>query len=243
MTVLLLIAVGCLSSTPGTQLRIIREIRKAGGSVLVIPPRRVGWLGPIVGSLPDAFGEVYSVSLANVPARKHWLLTMRHWKRLSSLWLNRAALEDADLLQLASNSTITELYLNGNTITDQGLQNLGSKPYLRRLELNWTRIQKLEPLRRQFPRLHNLKLRGSSVSDADLTGLVGLHRLRWVDLSRTAVTDKGLLTLPRIPQLNVIELQGTRTTSQGAFRLQAALPNSFVYSSDGGAILPAALRR
>lgn len=242
-TVLALIAVGLLSSSPGTQLRIIREIRKAGGNVQVNPPRRVGWFGPVVAALPDAFGDVYSVSIANVPVRKHWLLAMRDWKGVSTVWLNRASVEDADLRHLAGHPGIVELYLNGNPITDLGLKNLGTVPRMNRLELSWTRIKRLPNLSLQFPRLRTLKLRGTSLPTTEFTRLGDSRTIESLDVSRTSVTDANLKSFARMPQLHLIELQGTPTTYGAAYQLQAALPYSFVYSRDGRAILPVALRQ
>lgn len=240
--ILLLIAVGLLSSSPGTQLRVIREIRRVGGIVHVNPPRRAGWFGPVGVALPDAFGEVYSVSIADVPLRKQWLVAMRDWPQLSTVWLNRASVEDADLRRLAGHPRIVELYLNGNPITDLGLTNLGTLPSLHRLELNWTRIKRLPNLSLQFPRLRTLKLRGTSLPNAEFTRLADSRTIESLDVTRTPVSDTNLKAFARMPQLHLIELQGTPTTYEAAFQLQAALPNSFVYSRDGTAILPVALR-
>ncbi len=235
---LLLVAGGWLSSPPGTQWRIIREMRAAGGGVSVIGLAPAGWFGKLKAAFPVAFGDVYSVSLADVPARKHWLRAMRDWKNLHTLWLNRSALADADLIPLSGHTVLTELYLNGNPITAAGLRNVGSKPRLRHLELNWTRVRNFESLQRQFPGLQVLKLRGTSFSDTDVKDLAGFSDLNSLDLSRTRITDAGLLELAKLPRFPLIDLRGTPTTYAGARRLHAAMPHSYVHASTGQIISP-----
>lgn len=231
--VLLLVAGGVMSSSPGTQLRIVHEIRRAGGGVTIIPPRTVGWWGKVEAALPDAFGSVHAVHLADVEARKRWIAAMRDWQGLRSIWFNRAGIEDRDLLYLSRLKRLDELYLNGNPITDQGLRNLASHPHLHRLELNWTRVKQLELIKRQFPRLRMLKLRGTPVRDTDLLGLVKFNSLYDLDLSRTRITDAGLNHLSVNARLGQLALQDTPTTIQAASRFQQKNGCIFVYCRDG----------
>src|ERR1051325_11153194 len=89
LAVLLLITGVILSTGPAAQMRLVRQIRSSGGLVGIEPPNHGGWLGRITRSLPEAFGEVHSVNIADMPVRRHWLVAMRNFKHLNQVWLNR----------------------------------------------------------------------------------------------------------------------------------------------------------
>ena len=62
------------------------------------------------------------------------------------------------------------------------------------------------------------------MSDAGLKELVGLPRLRSLDLTGTHVTDAGLTELHAIKNLHRLVLTDTQTTDAGVSALEMALP-------------------
>lgn len=221
-----------MSSPAGTQLRIVHEIRSAGGFVGISPPPPGGWFGAITSRLPDAFGQIQAVRLADVRVRRDWLRGLRNSKQLTHLWLNRASVEDASMRHVAEYTGLVGLYLNGNPITDQGLQALKTMPRLEHLELNWTRITQLSDINRQFPRMRTLKLRGLRISDEVVTRLATLHGLKVLDVSRTPITDAGVRSLSHLNQPFSIDLSDTPTSLDAAYELQRGFSNCAVRARD-----------
>lgn len=228
---------GFLASSPGTQWRIVRQIRGAGGSVGITPPNGTGWLAAIRKLMPDAFGEVHQVKIANIPIRRSWLLALRDWKHLNQVWLNRTGITDADLRLLADHRDLYFLCLNGNPITEQGVRNLGKLPSLYHLELNWTRVTKLDAIEPNFGKLGVLKLRGIPINDVSFKTLTPMFRLHELDLSRTAITDRSLKGFSIGPNVTYVDLEGTRTTLEGARNLQK-LHTDWAIRASNSSLLP-----
>ncbi len=63
------------------------------------------------------------------------------------------------------------------------------------------------------------------MTDAGVSELAGLPRLKVLLLSDTAVTDAGIVELAACPRLTTLALgRSTRVTDGGAGRLRSALP-------------------
>ena len=56
-------------------------------------------------------------------------------------------------------------------------------------------------------------------TDAELEQLRGLDKLRWLDVSRTNITDEGLAKIRDLKQLQALKLQQTRVTDAGLANL------------------------
>ncbi|MHB0958021.1 MAG: leucine-rich repeat domain-containing protein [Pirellulaceae bacterium] len=65
------------------------------------------------------------------------------------------------------------------------------------------------------PRVQNLCLGHTHVTDAGLTRLRGVERLLWLDLSFTATGDAGVARFAGARQLSQLNLEGTRITAAG----------------------------
>lgn len=72
------------------------------------------------------------------------------------------------------------------------------------------------------PRLKNLSLGNTNVTDAGLAHLAGCTSLEWLDVSRTKTTDKGLARLSQATMLKQLFLEGTLVTEE-SFGLIATL--------------------
>ena len=228
----------CVSS-PVNQYRVIRDIRRSGGYVGTSTTGLWGLQDMLAAKLPDAFAEINSVTLTDVPMKRGWLSTVARSDRLWFLWLNRSGVTDDDLKQLAGSHTLGELYLNGNPITDQGLKNLGHMPSLERLQLNYTKIQNPAVVAHSMPAVWMLKLRGTDVDDSAVAEIAAsLPALREIDLSRTRVTDLALQYLSTLPELESVQLEESRTSQAGAYHLHATLaPNCTVFSVSGSCLV------
>ena len=76
-----------------------------------------------------------------------------------------------------------------------------------------------------FPKLDEVDLSGSNVSDANLAAFQKLTTLTTLHLTATAVTDQGLANLASVPNLRSLDVSRTRVTNQGIARLKSRLPN------------------
>src|SRR5262245_3834716 len=66
-----------------------------------------------------------------------------------------------------------------------------------------------------FDEVVRVDLEGTNCSGDDLTGLEGLHRLEFLFLGRTEITDNGLAHISRLPRLRRLDLRVTRVTDAG----------------------------
>ncbi len=64
--------------------------------------------------------------------------------------------------------------------------------------------------------MHQLDLRQTQVSDADLEKLPTLPRLEQLWLDGTKITDAGLAHLKKQPMLHVVDAYETAVTAEGA---------------------------
>jgi hypothetical protein len=80
----------------------------------------------------------------------------------------------------------------------------------------------------ELRQLFDLSLTKTKVTDAGLVHLQGLNRLIWLNLRGTKVTDAGLAHLQGQSQLQDLDLSSTRVTNEGVDRLQEALPNCYI---------------
>ncbi len=66
-----------------------------------------------------------------------------------------------------------------------------------------------------LPRLTELDLVGSEVTDSDLRAFAGLPNIEEIALDETAVTDNGLSAVASLPRLKVLSLSGCDIADQG----------------------------
>lgn len=94
----------------------------------------------------------------------------------------------------------------------------------------------LTPLMREIARcqrLEGLNFYDLDMTDRDLELLANMPRLMNLELSSNPdITDAGLLHLASIKSLQKLGLQGTSVTEAGVNKLQAAIPNCFIYWRD-----------
>jgi uncharacterized protein (TIGR02996 family) len=132
---------------------------------------------------------------------------LEHLRSLEDLDLSAAAITDVTLHRLARLTRLRRLRLSSvQGISDEGLKGLAHLRELEELDLGY----------------------GSSLSDAGLHLLMGLTRLRALDLEGQHITDAGLLFLHAMRDLECLELHGTAVTVGAAERLLEALPGAAI---------------
>jgi hypothetical protein len=70
-------------------------------------------------------------------------------------------------------------------------------------------------LLRRFPDLENLVLTRTLISDAGMTHLASLSKLKWLELESVDVGDDGVRKLRELRELIVLRLTGTRVSLAG----------------------------
>jgi uncharacterized protein (TIGR02996 family) len=146
--------------------------------------------------------------------------------RLHAAWLQddeyRSCLTDDGTEGLERLVSLEELDLSSAAITDVTLHRLASLRKLRRLRLSSLHAITNDGLKglRELRELEELDLGyGSSLTDAGLHHLMGLTKLKVLDLEGQGIGDAGLLYLHSMSCLECLELHGTQVTIGAAERL------------------------
>ena len=143
-----------------------------------------------------------------------------------SIRLDGLGIGDADLAQLKAAPRLVELSLADTKITDDGLIHLAPLEDLTRLDLsqnNNIQGRGLEHLRR-MPRLNQLDLKRTAITDQAIGKLCNLPKLRWLYLSDTATTDLGLEQLQSLKSLELLDVYNTGLSEVVVDRLKVANP-------------------
>jgi Leucine-rich repeat (LRR) protein len=136
-------------------------------------------------------------------------------------------------------------------LRDEGIVHLAALHNLEVLDLWTTAIgdESLLIISENFPKLKELGVSATRITDAGLEHLVNLQDLSALHLNETQITHKGLAVLPNLHSLTSLGVQGTgitdadldtlakcvklttlwldrtKVTATGVAKLQAALPN------------------
>lgn len=138
-----------------------------------------------------------------------------------SLMLNQTSVTDEGLAKLKHLPNLKRLFLGTMHIAGPGLAYLQDIPSLRYLELHSAPIT--DDLLAHLESMKNLE--GVSlemrekITDAGLTHLNGLTKLRKLNLYGTQVSDEGLKLLGRLTNLEELNLSHTRVTDAGLAHL------------------------
>jgi hypothetical protein len=150
-------------------------------------------------------------------------------KRLHRLHLRGTGVHGIGLRGLERCENLHGLDLSATAINPGGIVTLRTLTGLRRLSLAdtattlWPDEDGITPLRQ----LESLNLSGSWVTDEELARFAHhparpvFPQLTRLDLSRTRVTDAGLVMLDAFPALREVALTGARVTPKGVASLQA----------------------
>jgi hypothetical protein len=115
----------------------------------------------------------------------------------------------------------------GVDVTDAGMANLKDVPELRKLSFGGFQERVTNrglAYLRFLPKLQQLRLRGAPITDADLQYIEGMTELEELAIDG-GITDAGLTHLHGMKRLKLLDVRHTRVTRQGAAAMQGILPN------------------
>jgi tRNA A-37 threonylcarbamoyl transferase component Bud32/Leucine-rich repeat (LRR) protein len=151
---------------------------------------------------------------------------------LTSLALDGSGLTDSGVKHIAELSALDNLYLVSDRLSDAGLQPLQKHATLPRLSLGnpQGRVGRLTGAAlgvvSGIPNLAEIFLANIPVRDADLKPLLGMAKLRMVNLDQPGeFGDAGLQSLAAIKTLEWACTTGSRVTAEGVRTFKAARPD------------------
>ena len=115
--------------------------------------------------------------------------------------------------------------INDCAITDEWIDNLASMPSIEELDVRGNRLTDaaLTGLRR-LPRLKQLRLGygRNELTDQGMKSLSQIQTLSFVDISNTQVGDEGLRSLEALRNLTEVRIGKSKITAEGISRFQYA---------------------
>lgn len=146
-------------------------------------------------------------------------------KNLEELDLRENRISADDLADVARIASLKKLVLAQCSIEDGALQNLKSLPHLEVVDLSTDNvsISKIREIA-QLPELITLDLSNSDIDDQALSEIANsIPALQHIDLTETAVTEKGVLQLRKLRYLQSVELEGSAVSKKSVDLLKKAL--------------------
>ncbi|MDO4576466.1 MAG: nucleoside hydrolase [Planctomycetia bacterium] len=129
---------------------------------------------------------------------------------LKDLKLSGPQVTDATLARLGTFTHLTSLALDKTSITDETLKNQVAKlPKLQQLFLAQTAVTDAGVAALPLGQYTRLRLAGTKITDATLSGLKNATNLQTLDVSNTGVTSAGVATLAGIATLSDLNLYST----------------------------------
>lgn len=185
--------------------------------------------------LPDDPFTITSLAVSVVLGDEH-LIGFTAITTLVKVDIRASALTAKGLRALTSSrETLTELTLIGgpNLISSEMLEVIGEFSNLRTLHLgNTAAIPDWKPLAK-LTKLEKLQLQGGATfTDEALKHLAALPKLVELQLQDTPISDAGVETLAGMKQLTTVDLSTTRVTKAGYEKLRAALPKCNIAWAD-----------
>jgi hypothetical protein len=150
----------------------------------------------------------------------------RELEQPESIGIGSKRLTDVGMAALTELRGMEMILIRAPGVTDQGFAALSLGPELWGLQLSETSVADatLQRLAAGAPGLHFIDLSRTKVTDAGLVHLQSVHQLSDLDLSGTAITDAGLASLAQVRGLQSLDLSKTMVTDTGLAQL-ASLAN------------------
>jgi hypothetical protein len=206
------------------QERIVRVITLAKGKVhydFELHPKT--WLVqckvPLAKLLgKDAVGAVRHVSLMGSQSPEELAVALGEASKLRSvddLWLQGSNIDDACVQAISRIEGLETLFLASSRPRVPSLRALRKLPHLKVLSLRYTKGATESVLAEvaQLPRLKELELSMSDISDSGLRELAKCPELRWLDISITETTPEGFKALVGCPTLKTLLVDHTQEES------------------------------
>ncbi len=151
---------------------------------------------------------------------------------LESLQVINAPITDSGLRSCAKMKKLRILRINSPYITDEGLQELPKLSQLESVSFQDSGIQSPGIFSR-LPRLTELDLSGSKVSDSTADSISGLVSIRSLFLQRTALTDSSIEVFSPLSSLKVLYV-GPDITEHAVRHLHKSLSSCHISIVDRG---------
>lgn len=178
------------------------------------------------------------LQLAKLPLLAHLDLSrthvsdrgLEHVARMTSLVhldLGQTPITSAGLVSLSQLKSLESLVLRDTRLGGAGGESLTPLNGLRSLDLSGTAItgDDLQILLRNFPKLRDLDLSGTTIGDDSLPLLKSLQNLQRLRFNFTPVTDDGLEFLRELTGLVLLKLDGTKASPERIRTLLRSLPH------------------
>jgi hypothetical protein len=143
---------------------------------------------------------------------------------------NGGRITDAKLPKITAISEDINLILSYCPITNEGLSTLEGRHNIRCLALNGTAVNDEGIKHLRGMNLQLLDLSSTKITNAGLEtlGELDFPRLNQLSLDHTPITDAGLMHLARFKNIEWLSIIGTKATKDGIRHLKAKLPQATV---------------
>jgi hypothetical protein len=159
-----------------------------------------------------------------------------HLQSLRRVFLFGANVTDTHLEHLTSLPNLQSIELCTDFISDAGLERLSKLPRLRELRLLAVGLCVTDRGLRHLGKLKNLEslsvIQVTEASDAWMTDLKGMLKLRKLEVWRMDITDRGVELISKLPALEHLDLSETAVTDRCLEYLQKMRKLKFVSVAD-----------
>jgi Leucine-rich repeat (LRR) protein len=165
------------------------------------------------------------LSLCTGVITNYLIQTLVQMPSLTKLYFNGNSLTDTQLRALGKSKTLTELHLeNNNLMSVAGLKYILEMPQIRAVNLRgvrWLKDDDLKAFKLVDHKFH-VGLEDTKVTDAGMK-LIAQSNVASIDITRTTVTDIGLLDLAKAEHLKSIRINIGGSITPGAIKKFAQL--------------------
>jgi hypothetical protein len=176
--------------------------------------------------------QLMRLSIRDARLNDEALVHLRPCRRLLALTLDGCGIGDAGLKYVGRFTRLNELWLENCTVTDAGLAELRNLQSLDTLYLVDTQVTGTGFRSLRLPKLEELYLPDSPISDEGLKPIAAQPKLAHLELTYSAVTDAGMVHLASAPNLSVLVLSHTAATEAALTALAPAPQLTLVFLTD-----------
>lgn len=233
-------ALDVIAKIPGVKTLVITKPRAAAHLERLADMKSLEYLSLAGAAVPDSvvrqlpvLPRLKTLGLDRTQIGDDALDAVAQQTSLETLWLDGTRVTGAGLKKLAPLTSLKVLRMEeAMQVSGEGLDALAMLPSLEHVRLKGTKLSVADMARlAKIPNLNELGLDHTNVGDDHLEQLLPAHNLRVLWLSKSAVTDVGLVHLHKLGSLQRVFLHATSVTSQGVDDLRRALPNCQIHAA------------
>lgn len=202
---------------------LVNSITKARQRALVAALTQAGAHAEVN---PD--GSVRMLEISRLPPQNLGdnLDRLARLRNLYAMNLDHAAITRKELEPVLAEMDLCQLHMVGTDISDDAVDVITRQKQLEALDVRATFLSDdgIRDIAAGLPRLRNLRVAETWITDAGLQHLAGLSDLEILDIRQTDISDDGLIAIREFPSLQVLRVNGTRITPEGARALKRDRP-------------------